>query len=139
MTRAATKYFIGIFFFLASISAGFANCEMPKNPIIPDGKKATKEEMVKAIKFIKTDYQMYISAFQNCIQNEQATVGEYATQEQKNKWTTLFNHAFDLQSFFVSKLNKEIRVLKKPKKRKIFLKKKPQPLKNPFPKKTLKY
>ena len=135
MTRAATKYFIGIFFFLASISAGFANCEMPKNPIIPDGKKATKEEMVKAIKFIKTDYQMYISAFQNCIQNEQATVGEYATQEQKDKWTTLFNHAFDLQSFFVSKLNKEIRVFKKSPAKKTILKKETAAPKKPIPKK----
>jgi hypothetical protein len=102
---------IPLFFGIDSFA--FAQCIMPKNPVIPSGKTATKDQILKAIKYIKNDYQLAIEDVQNCIQNEQATVGEYATKDQELKWTELYNHAFNLQRFFVSKLNTEIREYKK--------------------------
>ena len=58
---------------LASVSAA-AQCERPKEPIIPNGSSATKADIGSAFKAVK-QYQAELGVFRDCLDQEQLAFG----------------------------------------------------------------
>ncbi|MFC7048497.1 hypothetical protein [Emcibacter nanhaiensis] len=92
--------------------AGHAECHFPKRPIIPDGKTVSKEHLLEVIHAFKTEFQPDVRKFQNCIKNERIAVGDFATDEQKEEWTSRHDAAFDIESRLANALNQAIRDFK---------------------------
>lgn len=72
-------------------------CRPPLAPVVPDGKTATKDEILTALKAIKNEFQPAIKNFQNCIATEKTAIGDVATPEQIQEWDQLFDAAYILK------------------------------------------
>lgn len=88
------------------------NCRPPLPPSIPDGKNASKADILAALKNIKNNFQPAIVNFQNCISTEKAAVGDVATEAQIAEWDQLFDAAYALETQVASKMNLAIRAYK---------------------------
>ncbi len=102
---------LAIFIITSSAQAETA-CRAPIAPNIPDGKTATKEEMMTALKAIKKDFQPAIKNFQNCVPTEKAATGDVATPEQIAKWDQYFDAAYALETKVANDMNEAIRAYK---------------------------
>lgn len=76
---------------IASLCAGpaLAECTAPENTVkIPNGSKATKDEMIAAQRSVKS-YDAAVKVYTDCLKTEQdaeiAAGGDKMTEEQKNK------------------------------------------------------
>ena len=92
--------------------AAFAECPKPIVPIIPDGNSATKAEITQAYRDFKNRFQPSIRRYQDCINEERAAVGDIASEDQKQRWTELFDAAFVLESQMANNMNIAIRAFK---------------------------
>jgi hypothetical protein len=86
---------------LTALMAGpaYANCVFPPPPEkIPDGRTATREEMIAAQKVVK-DYETSVTAYNACLELEKneaiAKGGEQMTAEQKAKLTDMHDKKHD--------------------------------------------
>ncbi len=101
-----------ILFALSATASAETACRAPLAPAIPDGKTAAKEEILKALKAIKKDFQPAIKNFQNCIATEKQAVGDVATEDQIADWDRLFDSAYVLETQVANKMNATIRAYK---------------------------
>jgi predicted lipoprotein len=72
-----------------------SNCSIPKLPTLPDGGKATQDEMVAASGAVKA-YLAENDATLKCLESARASVGDEAlSEEQSANYTTLYNGVVD--------------------------------------------
>ncbi len=120
-------------FFSLSASAAYGACTYPRAPEqLPDGEKATKEEMLAAKKVV-TQYNNDITAYLNCLQLEtdeqlaalekegaatqQTEADKQAFKERKEEFerrrTQRHNAAFEEVTAVVDRFNEQLRAYKK--------------------------
>ncbi|NOZ42851.1 MAG: hypothetical protein GXP02_06775 [Alphaproteobacteria bacterium] len=87
-------------------------CRAPLAPAIPNGKTATRGEILAALKIVKKDFQPAIQNFQNCIATERQAVGDVATKDQIAEWGRLFDAAYVLETRVADQMNLTIRAYK---------------------------
>lgn len=88
---------VGASFGLPVQAAGLdlAACTIPKLPTVPDGSKATEDEMIAASGTIKT-YLADNDKALKCMEAAKAALGEEPlTEEQNAQYTTLYNGMVD--------------------------------------------
>ncbi|MCH9693984.1 MAG: hypothetical protein K0U72_05705 [Gammaproteobacteria bacterium] len=102
------------------IAAPFANaCEYPSKPAqMPDGKTATKEEMLVGVKHINA-YQETMKAYLACIEADEALASQAAENEDEDAekqrsqlFNKKYNAAVDEQTLVVEEFNLQIRAYK---------------------------
>ncbi|WP_321394481.1 hypothetical protein [Emcibacter sp.] len=103
---------LSLVFAVSIAQAGYAECEFPKRPVIPDGKTVTKEHLLEVIQVFKHRFQPDVRRFQNCIKNEQIAVGDFATDDQTEEWTSRHDAAYQIEERLAGQLNQAIRDFK---------------------------
>jgi hypothetical protein len=89
-----------------------AVCTYPSTmPQVPDGRIATKEEMMATQQGVQ-DYVAKMEAYLACLEQEAATVGEEMTEAQKNLHVQRYNAAVDAMESLAAKYNVEVRAYK---------------------------
>lgn len=101
---------IAILFLCAGPAA--AVCTYPSSmPQVPDGRYASKEEMMDAQKNVQ-DYVAKMEAYLQCLEQEAAALGEEMTEAQKNLHVQRHNAAVDAMEQLAAKYNVEVRAYK---------------------------
>jgi len=98
-------------------SPAWADCSYPKKPAkFPDGKSATRDEMVGAQKVVKT-YQSDMSAYLTCIKTEHdaalakdaATLTDAQKQQMNSRFTQKNDAAVDEEQEVADRFNEQLR------------------------------
>jgi hypothetical protein len=93
------------------VSQASAECSQPEPASIPDGTKATSEEMVEAQTYVKqyiADMELYLV----CLDEEEAALQQPPTEEQRQRHTQLHNSAVDSMESVAAKFNEQVRAYK---------------------------
>lgn len=93
------------------ISQASAECSTPEPTNIPDGTKATSEEMVEAQTFVK-QYIAEMELYLVCLDEEAAALEEPPTAEQTERHTQLHNSAVDSMEAVAAQFNEQVRAYK---------------------------
>jgi hypothetical protein len=96
---------------VAAQAAGAA-CDYPPEIAIPDGKSATKEQMVAASNAVK-DYMAKVEQYLACLDKEESDLGEAVTEEQKQIHTSRHNAAVDALNAVAARYNDQVKEYKK--------------------------
>ncbi len=94
-----------------SATAGAA-CPYPAEIEIPNGAKATQAEMVAANASMK-DYMAKIDTYLECLDREEAELGEAVNEEQKQLHTSRHNTAVDALNALAARYNEQVQAFKK--------------------------
>ena len=93
-------------------SRASAECVSPPVANVPDGAKATSDEMVEAQSLVKqfmAEMELYLA----CLDEEEAALSEPPTDEQRAAHTQLHNKAVDSMESVATQFNEQVRVFKK--------------------------
>lgn len=93
-------------------SRASAECVSPPVANVPDGARATSDEMVEAqllVKQFMAEMELYLA----CLDQEEASLSESPTDEQKTVHTQRHNKAVDSMEAVATKFNEQVRVFKK--------------------------
>ena len=98
---------------LLSAGALHAECAFPSadSLAIPDGSKASKEELLAAIQRVK-DYQATMISFRECLDAELAAAEQPPSLEATQFYTLRFNASITSEEEVAARLNTEIRAYK---------------------------
>ena len=102
-----------IFLIAATIcfSQASAECSTPDPASIPDGAKATSEEMVEAQTYVK-QYIAEMELYLVCLDEEAAALEEPPTEEQSQSHTQRHNTAVDSMEAVAAQFNEQVRAYK---------------------------
>jgi hypothetical protein len=89
-----------------------AACIYPPEPSIPDGATATEAQLKAAQGGVK-DYMAAVTAYTDCLDSEEKTLGPEATPEQKNLHTAKHNAAVDALNAVAARFNEQLQAYKK--------------------------
>ncbi len=90
------------------LSSVHAECAIPRVITVPDGATATEEEMV-AGKATVNQYMANGYAYLDCIEAEEAALGDEMTDEQHKLSTQLFDNGVDALETMAARFNAEIK------------------------------
>ena len=90
----------------------FADCAPPEDVSVPDGTKASEEEMTKGQDFIR-DFMTANERYRQCLDDEAAALGAELTDEQKASTTSLYNESVDREQALVETFNNQVRAFNK--------------------------
>jgi hypothetical protein len=96
----------------AVVQTAQATCTYPPEVTVPDGKTATDAEMKAANAAVK-DYMAAVEAYLACLDEEEKSLGEAVTDEQKNVHTARHNAAVDALNAVAARYNEQVQVFKK--------------------------
>lgn len=85
-----------------------AECMLPDAPTIPEGRTASKVQIVAAIGEVKA-LQAALVEYRDCIDGEIAALGEEPDQEQKAVLAQRYDDSVDLEESLATRLNSQIR------------------------------
>jgi hypothetical protein len=88
--------------------AALAECLPPEEVTVPDGAKASEEELTKGQEVIRK-FMMANESYRQCLDKDLAALGDAATDEQKALNTQLFNSSVDREQALVEKYNQQVR------------------------------
>ena len=88
-----------------------AECAIPEPVSVPDGKTATEEEML-AGKAKVDQYMDNMYAYLDCLEAEEAALGEELTDEQRAMSVQLYNAGVDALEQMAAQFNAEVRAYK---------------------------
>lgn len=98
---------------IAGLWYGAANaaCTYPPDVTVPTGKTSTELEMLEASKVVN-GYLDAMRAYQTCIDEEQAALGDAASPEQKAVHVKRYNASVDAMESLAARFNEELRAFK---------------------------
>jgi hypothetical protein len=100
---------------VAAVAIGFASatiaCEQPAAVAVPDGKTATREQMLAGQALIRT-YQQGMNDFLACIDGELAAEGEQAPDEFKSLMVSRHNAAVAEMEGVAAAFNEQLRAFR---------------------------
>jgi hypothetical protein len=111
MTRLASS-FLAAFIGAAALPSAGAACTYPAEVVIPDGRTATKEQMMAASAAVK-EYMAKVDEYLACLDKEEADLGDAVTEEQKQIHTSRHNAAVDALNAVAARYNEQVREYKK--------------------------
>lgn len=94
------------------LQAAQAACTYPTEVTIPEGKSATKEEMVTANAAMK-DYMAKVDDYLACLDKEEADLGDAVTPEAKQVHISKHNAAVDALNAVAARYNEQVQAYKK--------------------------
>jgi hypothetical protein len=101
---------------VSAAPAAWAACEYPADVKIPDGKKATEDEISAASSAVKT-YLGEMDAYMTCLDADAAALPvEQQTPEAKALHVKRYNAAVDAMEVTAGKFNEQLRAFKAAKK-----------------------
>jgi hypothetical protein len=100
---------------LLCCGAAGAGCNYPPEVSVPSGKTVSEQELAEASKAV-TGYMDAMRAYQECIDKEQAELGDSATPEQKAMHVKKYNASVDAMQTLAARFNEEVRAFKARKK-----------------------
>lgn len=92
------------------VRAELADCGFPPtySPTIPDGTKATREEILAAVEAVKA-YSKKVNEFLDCQEEGKKELFMVLTREQQMRWAEDFNELVDRLTEIETTLNEQIR------------------------------
>lgn len=111
MTRLKCSFLVGVVA-AATLGSASAACTYPPEVTVPEGKSATKEDMVKAGAAVK-DFMARVDEYLACLDKEEADLGDAVTQEQKQVHTARHNAAVDALNALAARYNDQVKEYKK--------------------------
>jgi hypothetical protein len=100
---------------LLMLSAGelYAECQFPSadDVVIPDGSKASKDELIAAITRVK-EYQAKMAEFRECLDAELAAMEQPPVLEASQFHDLRYNASISEEEEVAARLNSEIRAFK---------------------------
>ena len=100
---------------LLCCGAAGAACNYPAEVSVPNGKTASEQQLAEASKTIN-GYMEAMRAYQDCIDKEEAELGDSATPEQKAMHVKKYNASVDAMQTLAARFNEELRAFKARKK-----------------------
>ncbi|MBM4195556.1 MAG: hypothetical protein FJ197_00460 [Gammaproteobacteria bacterium] len=97
---------------LAAANTAAAACAYPPEIDVPNGARATKDEMVAANAAVK-GYMAQVEEYLACLDREEADLGDAVTDEQKQLHTTRHNTAVDALNAVAARYNEQVQAYKK--------------------------
>lgn len=99
------------FFIFPPALAEVADCGFPPtvSPNIPDGAKASREEIMAAAEAVKA-YGKAVNAFLDCQEEAKKELFLVLTREQQGRWAEDFNALADRLTEVETSLNEQIRI-----------------------------
>ena len=97
---------------LITTATAFADCTPPSEVSVPDGAKASEEEMTSGQDFIR-EFMAANERYRQCLDDETAALGEGLTDEQKASNTLLYNQSVDREQALVETFNNQVRAFNK--------------------------
>lgn len=94
------------------LQAAQAACTYPTEVSIPEGKTATKEEMLAANTAMK-EYMSKVDEYLACLDKEETDLGEAVTPEQKQLHVSRHNSAVDALNAVAARYNEQVQAYKK--------------------------
>ena len=91
-----------------ALPAAQAACTYPPEVSIPDGKTATKDEMMAAQKAVR-EYNTRVEEYLACLDKEEQDIGDAVTDEQKALHTSRHNSAVDALTAVAARYNEAAR------------------------------
>ena len=89
-----------------------AACPYPAEIEIPNGARATKDEMMAANTSMK-EYMGKVDEYLACLDREEAELGDVVTDEQKQLHTSRHNTAVDALNALAARYNEQVQAYKK--------------------------
>ena len=106
MLKRNTISFLAVAIFF-SAGAG-AECIAPEMVSVPEGAKATEEEMTEGQEYIR-EFMAANDKYRKCLDEEIASLGEEATDEAKIASNQLYNTSVDREQALVDSYNEQVR------------------------------
>ncbi len=104
-----------VFVSLAMLGLAFGvnaqTCDYPESVSMPDGRTASKEEMVAGQKMVKT-YMAAMEEYLDCIDAETNASGEEPTDEERKILVSRHNAAVDEMETIAAAFNEQVRAYK---------------------------
>ena len=95
----------------AQIVSAQIECAMPESPTIPNGRRASEQELVTAVAEIKT-FQEALVDFRECLQAEERELGESMTPEQQRRIVKSYNDSVDEEEAVAEEFNEAAQAFK---------------------------
>ena len=89
-------------------TSAWAECVPPEDVSVPDGSKATEEEMTAGQDLIR-EFMTANGRYRNCLDEKVAALGDAATDEQRASNTQLYNSSVDREQQIVEMYNSQVR------------------------------
>jgi hypothetical protein len=105
------RIFLALAALVVSASAEAA-CNYPAEIKLPDGRTATKDEMMAAGASVK-EYMGKVEDYLACLDREEAELGEAVTDEHKQVHTARHNNAVDALNSVAARYNEQVQAYKK--------------------------
>ena len=111
MIKRVLAFAVMVLFVVTPLRAEVADCGFPPtvSPNIPDGAKASREEIMAAAKTVK-DYGKAINAFLDCQEEGKKEMFMVLSRAQQKRWAEDFNALADRLTEVETSLNTQIRV-----------------------------
>ena len=93
-------------------SSAYAECIIPETVPVPDGATVTEEEMLTGQERVK-QYIANLDAYRNCIEAEEAAIGEEQTDEQRATYNQMYDASVDAEESIAAQFNAEVQAYKK--------------------------
>lgn len=97
--------------FLAGVSHAQMACTMPESPTVPNGRTATEQELIATVAEIKT-FQAALADYRECLEAEEAGLGEEVTPEQQQSFVKSFNDSVDEEEAVAAEFNEAVGAFK---------------------------
>jgi len=89
----------------------YAECPYPADVSVPEGDTATEDEMVAGQKIVK-QYMAGMESYLDCIDEEEAELGEDETDEQQAMHVQRYNAAVDAMENVAARFNSQVKAYK---------------------------
>ena len=95
-----------------AFGASGQTCEYPEGIQVPDGRNASKEEMVSGQQNVKS-FMAAMQEYLDCLDAETSASGEEPTDEERKIMVSRYNAAVEEMETLAASFNKQVRAYKK--------------------------
>jgi hypothetical protein len=85
-----------------------AECLLPDTPLLPEGRTASKDQMIAASRAVKA-YQVELVAYRDCLDVETAALGEDGPVKERAQLVALHDDSVDLEDALATRFNSQVR------------------------------
>lgn len=96
---------------VAGVGQAQTECAMPESPTIPNGRRATEQELVAVVAEIKT-FQAALADYRACLQAQEQELGEEITPEQQRTILRSYNESVDEEEAVAAEFNDAVQAFK---------------------------
>jgi len=106
------RFAVALAIMCCSLVANAQTCEYPEGVKVPDGRTASKDEMVAGQQLVKS-YMAAMQEYLDCLDAESNAGGKEPTDEERKIMVSRYNAAVDEMETLAAGFNEQVRAFKK--------------------------